>query len=171
MDASEIRRLKPKLSSFLSMFADCFARRDTREHLTTYVQGQLSDIERKSVEPIALQAGVPPRTLQNFLSLLSWDQEQMRQRVAEIVVREHAHPQAVGIIDETSDDKQGNKTPGVQRQWCGSRGKTENCIVTVHLAYATPDFHCLLDGDLFLPKGWSADRPRCRAAGTGGACA
>jgi SRSO17 transposase len=165
MDASEIRRLKPKLSSFLSMFADCFARRDTREHLTTYVQGQLSDLERKSVEPIALQAGVPPRTLQNFLSLLSWDQERMRDRVAEIVVREHTHPQAVGIIDETSDDKQGDKTPGVQRQWCGSRGKTENCIVTVHLAYATPDFHCLLDGDLFLPEGWSADRPRCRAAG------
>jgi SRSO17 transposase len=53
----------------------------------------------------------------------------------------------------------------VKRQWCGTRGKKENCIVTVHLAYATGDFHCLLDGDLFLPEDWSDDRDRCRAAG------
>jgi hypothetical protein len=37
--------------------------------------------------------------------------------------------------------------------------------VTVHLAYATGDFHCLLDGDLFPPKNWSDNRDRCRAAG------
>ncbi len=84
---------------------------------------------------------------------------------SEMVVREDAGPNAVGIIDETSDVKQGDKTPGVKRQWCGTRGKKENCIVTVHLAYATGDFHCLLDGDLFLPEDWSDDRDRCRAAG------
>jgi len=70
----------------------------------------------------------------------------------------------VGIIDETSFAKQGEKTPGVQRQWCGHTGKTDNCIVTVHLAYAAGDFHCLLDGELFLPESWSADRERCRQA-------
>jgi SRSO17 transposase len=129
------------------------------------VRGQLSELPRKSVEPIALHAGVPPRTLQNFLSQLSWDQERMRQRLAEIVVADHADPNAVGIIDETSDDKNGERTPGVQRQWCGSLGKEENCIVTVHLAYATPEFHCLLDGDLYLPQSWDQDRQRCREAG------
>jgi len=134
-------------------------------HLTTYVNGQLSSLQRKSVEPMALAAGVPPRTLQNFLSVLSWNQKAVRDRVAEIICRDHAHPHAVGVIDETSDDKNGDKTPGVQRQWCGSEGKVENCIVTVHLAYATPDFHCLLDGDLFLPEGWSDDRQRCQEAG------
>jgi SRSO17 transposase len=108
---------------------------------------------------------VAPRSLQNFLSLLVWDQGKMRDRVAEIVLRDHAHPCAVGIIDETSDDKKGNKTPGVQRQHCGSTGKTENCVVTVHLAYATPEFHCLLDGDLYLPQSWADDRERCREAG------
>ena len=44
-------------------------------------------------------------------------------------------------------------------------GKHENCIVTVHLGYARDDFHCLIDGDLFLPEGWSSDRERCREAG------
>ena len=61
--------------------------------------------------------------------------------------------------------KKGDKTPGVQRQWCGKVGKKENCLVTVHLGYATGDFHCLVDGDLFLPESWSEDRGRCRAAG------
>ena len=61
--------------------------------------------------------------------------------------------------------KKGDKTPGVKRQWCGTVGKTENCIVTVHLGYATGDFHCLLDGELFLPEDWAADRARCRKAG------
>ena len=79
--------------------------------------------------------------------------------------REHAGPNSIGVIDETSDVKKGDKTPGVKRQWCGTVGKTENCIVTVHLGYATGDFHCLLDGELFLPEDWAADRERCRAAG------
>ncbi len=114
---------------------------------------------------MALAAGVPPRDLQEFLGAFKWNEDLTRNRLQEMVVREDAGPNAVGIIDETSDVKHGDKTPGVQRQWCGTRGKTEDCIVTVHLAYATGDFHCLVDGGLFLPESWSDDRPRCRAAG------
>jgi SRSO17 transposase len=165
MEDREIRGLRRDLGEYLESFADCFGRRDTREHLATYVVGQLSEITRKSVEPIALRAGVPPRTLQNFLSLLKWDHDRLRDRVAEIVAAEHAHRCSVGIVDETSDDKKGRMTPGVKRQWCGSQGKVDNCVVTVHLGYATPDFRCLLDGDLFLPEDWADDRERCRAAG------
>ena len=165
MDAKQIRRLKPKLSKFLTRFDDCFSRKDTRAHLPVYVQGQLSELPDKSVEPIAVKAGVAPRTLQEFLAQLKWDQDRMRDRLQEIVRAEHAGPRSIGIIDETSFAKQGDKTPGVQRQWCGSEGKTENCIVTVHLGYARDDFHCLLDSELFLPESWSGDRERCREAG------
>jgi len=165
MDAHQIRRLKPMLARYLERFEDCFSRRDTRAHFSTYVEGQLSDLREKSCEPIALAAGVPPRNLQEFLGAYRWEEDRARDRLQEMVVRDDSGPNAVGIIDETSDVKQGDKTPGVQRQWCGTRGKTENCIVTVHLGYATGDFHCLLDGDLFLPESWSADRDRCRGAG------
>ena len=165
MDANQIRRVKPKLIRYLKRFEDCFSRRNSREHFATYVEGQLSDLGEKSCEPIALAAGVPPRDLQEFLGAYKWDEDRARDRLQQIVSREDAGPNAIGIIDETSDVKQGNKTPGVKRQWCGTRGKKENCIVTVHLAYATGDFHCLLDGDLFLPEDWSDDRDRCRAAG------
>ena len=165
MDAKQIRQLKPMLTRYLRQFDDCFARRDTRAHFSTYVEGQLSDLGEKSCEPIALAAGIPPRNLQEFLSTYKWEEDRTRNRLQEIVIRDHSARNSVGIIDETSDVKQGNKTPGVKRQWCGTVGKTENCIVTVHLAYATGDFHCLLDGDLFLPEDWSNDRARCRAAG------
>jgi len=165
MDADQIRRLKPMLARYLKQFDDCFARRDTRAHLPIYVGGQLSDLSAKSCEPIALHAGVAPRTLQEFLAQHRWDEDSLRDRLREIVVREHVGPNSIGIIDETSDVKKGDKTPGVQRQWCGTVGKTENCLVTVHLGYATGDFHCLVDGELFLPESWSEDRARCDEAG------
>ena len=71
----------------------------------------------------------------------------------------------LGIIGETTFVKKGDKTPGVQRQYCGTVGKKENCITTVHLAYAQGDFHTLIDQDLFLPEVWDQDRDRCRSAG------
>lgn len=165
MDAKQVRRLRPELTRFLNRFDGCFARRDTRAHLPAYIQGQLSDLPSKSCEPIALAAGMAPRTLQEFLAHYRWDENRMRDQVQRMVMEEHAGPDSIGVIDETSDVKKGNKTPGVQRQWCGTVGKRENCIVTVHLGYSTADFHCLLDGDLYLPESWSVDRPRCRAAG------
>jgi SRSO17 transposase len=165
MDAQQIRRLKPKLTEYLARFDDCFPRRDTRKHLPVYVDGQLSELPRKSVEPIALRAKVKVRTLQEFLSQHCWDEDRMEQRLQHIVATEHASPRTIGIIDETSDAKKGVKTPGVQRQHCGAEGKQDNCIVTVHLGLAVDDFHCLLAGELFLPESWSNDRERCREAG------
>ena len=165
MDVAQIRALKPRLDRYLARFADCFARCDTREHLAAYVRGQLSDLAQKSVEPLALAAGIPPRTLQEFLARYRWDEDAVRQRLHHIVARGHACPHSIGLIDETSDPKKGVKTPGVQRQHCGAVGKKDNCIVTVHLGYDAGDFHTLLDGELFLPESWSDDRDRCRAAG------
>jgi SRSO17 transposase len=165
MDADQIRRLKPELTRYLHEFDDCFARRDTRARLPTYVEGQLSELPGKSCEPMALAAGVAPRTLQEFLAQHRWDEDQMRRRVQKIVMRDHAGPHSIGVIDETSVVKKGDKTPGVQRQYCGCVGKQENGIVTVHLGYAQGDFHALIDGELFLPESWSEDRSRCRAAG------
>lgn len=165
MDADQIRRLQPLLDRYVAEFADCFSRSDSRGHLPVYLRGQFSDLPRKSVEPIALAAGVPPRTLQQFLSLLDWNHERLRRRLHEMVARDHASRHAVGVIDETGCPKKGDKTPGVQRQHCGATGKIDNCVVTVHLGYAVDDFHCLLDNDLYLPQSWASDRPRCRDAG------
>jgi SRSO17 transposase len=165
MDAEKIRQLRPELRRYLRQFDECFEHPGTQAHLPVYVRGQLSDLPRKSVEPMALAEGVAPRTLQEFLSLLEWNQPLMIDRVHQLVARDHASDRSVGVIDETACPKKGDKTPGVNRQYCGASGKIENCVVTVHLGYAVDDFHCLLSSDLFLPKIWSDDRERCRKAG------
>jgi SRSO17 transposase len=165
MDLAELKSLRQNLSPFLRRFKGCFRTQATRAHLGTYVGGQIGPLPRKSVEPMALEAGVAPRTLQEFLGLHRWDHEKMRRRVQQIVTRDHADENAIALIDETSFAKKGNKTVGVQRQWCGSTGKTDNCVVSVHLGYAAGDFHALLDADLYLPQSWHADRQRCREAG------
>jgi SRSO17 transposase len=166
MDADTILRIRPMLTEYLHEFDSCMGRITSRFHLETYVSGQLGDLDRKSVEPIADAAGVPARTLQEFLSMLKWDDQAARDQVQRRVARRHAHPHSVGVIDETSFHKQGYKTACVQRQYCGCRGKLDNCVVSVHLGYVAGDFHTLLDGELYLPeKTWDRDRARCREAG------
>lgn len=168
MDASEVGQMGVKLKNFLRRFDNCFARSEQKKHVVHYVRGQLSNLPRKSVEPMAIEAGIDPRALQKFLALHQWDEAKMVRHTHAIVACDHTHPMSIGVIDETSFAKKGDKTPGVQRQHCGSTGKTDNCTVTVHLAYATPDFHCMLSSALFLPEIWSSDRDRCRDAGIPG---
>jgi SRSO17 transposase len=166
MEAATILKIKPALTRYLHEFDGCFGRVTARRHLDTYILGQLGPLERKSIEPMADASGAPPRTLQEFLGLYRWDEAAVRDRLQQRVARQHGHPQAVGIIDETSFVKKGDETACVQRQHCGTVGKQENCVVSVHLGYATPQFHTLVDGELYLPKDtWHEDRPRCRAAG------
>jgi SRSO17 transposase len=168
MTVEQIRSLRPALSEFLDEFADCFVDPDTRYHLKEYVKGQLSDLPRKSVEPIAHLMDVPPRTLQEFLSLSQWDHDRLRDTAQRLVARDHGEPQAIGIIDESGHPKKGTKTACVQRQYCGASGKIDNCVMSVHLCYASFDgrFRTMLDSDLYLPEeGWADDPARRRAAG------
>ncbi len=174
MTAEQVAALGPAFTEFLRCFRRCFATNNTFAHLGTYCRGLLSDLARKSVEPIALAAGCAVRTLQEFLTHHAWDQQRMRDELQRRVAREHlpapgSKPTGgvgtVGWVDETSVPKKGDKTPGVQRQYCGASGKIDNCLVTVHLACRCGQFMTMLDNDLFLPEQtWDADRDRCRAA-------
>jgi SRSO17 transposase len=174
MTEEQIAGLGPALTEFLSCFRKCFCRVPTFGHLGTYCRGLLSDLARKSVEPIALASGTAVRTLQEFLTYHVWDQDALIQQTQRRIVTEHLPAPGenaadelgvVGLIDETSVPKKGDKTPGVQRQYCGARGKIENCIVTVHLAVKHGAFLAMLDSDLFLPdESWDQDRQRCQEA-------
>ncbi len=161
MTAQQIRALAPRLSEYLDEFSDCFLTFDTRHHLKQYVQGQVSNLPRKSVEPIALAMDVAPRTLQEFLSWSRWDHDRLRDTVQRVVARDHAEAQGIGIVDESGHPKKGRKTACVHRQYCGASGKLDNCVMSVHLCYAGFDgkFRAMLDSDLFLPeKGWDDER-------------
>jgi SRSO17 transposase len=170
MTEQQLHELDPALSRFLETFLFCCGYTQTFAHLNTYVRGLLSDLPRKSVEPIALQAGTPVRTLQEFLRDHAWDQgavrELLQRRTAALLpCLADDDLGAVGLIDETSVLKEGTKTPGVQRQYLGCVGKVDNGIVTVHLGVCKGRYKTLIDAELFLPESWSDDRRRCRQAG------
>jgi SRSO17 transposase len=170
MTKQEIAGLTPAFAAYLGRYRDCFLQKRTMAHFDTYCRGLLSDLPRKSVEPIALVAGTAVRTLQEFLVTTRWDQEHARDRlqqdmVAAVALLPEDSIGTVGVIDETSCQKWGEHTPGVQRQYLGCLGKVDNGIVTVHVGVAKGDFQALLDADLYLPQSWDDDRERCRAAG------
>src|SRR3954453_16747140 len=170
MTEPQLRALGPTLTRFLDPYLFCCSSTQTFAHLHTYVRGLLSDLPRKSVEPIALQAGTPVRTLQQFLKDHAWDftavRDQLQQHAAALLPTVPGDDLGtVGLIDETSARKQGTKTPGVKRQYLGCVGKVENGIVSVHLGVCRGPFTSLLDFELYLPQDWAADRPRCREAG------
>lgn len=170
MTEQEIAGLGPAFAAYLGRYRGCFLQKRTMAHFDTYCRGLLSDLPRKSVEPIALEAGTAVRTLQQFLDTARWEHERARDHLQQdLAVAVVAIPAdalgTVGVIDETSCQKWGEHTPGVQRQYLGCLGKVDNGIVTVHVGVAKGRFQALLDAELYLPESWDADRPRCRAAG------
>jgi len=170
MTEKEVAAVGPAFAGYLRRFRRCFRQDRTAAHFDTYCRGLLSDLPRKSVEPIALEAGTAVRTLQEFLATAQWDhaaaRDTLQRHLADVVAALPGDPPGtVGVIDETSCRKWGDQTPGVQRQYLGCVGKVEHGIVTVHIEVTRGTFQALADADLYLPKGWDADRDRCRAAG------
>lgn len=170
MTDQDIAELTPAFSAFLRRFQHCFVQERTAGHFDSYCRSLLSDLPRKTVEPIALACGTAVRTLQVFLSCAQWDHLQARdllQRHVGDVLKSlpTARLGTVGVIDETSARKKGDKTPGVQRQHLGCVGKIDNGIVTVHFGVCRGRFQALLDADLYLPRSWDDDRDRCKEAG------
>lgn len=164
MNLNALLELKPNLEQFAQRFDSCIKTRESQAHLRTYLGGQISPLDRKSVEPIALAADVPVRTLEEFLSIHRWDEDRVAQEMRKMIAQEHAHPEALGIIDGSGYPKKGKKTAGVSRQWCGQTGKVDNCVNLVHLGYAAADFHCLLASQLYLPESWAFDEERRKEA-------
>ena len=169
MTPEQMIALGSAFAAYLGIFEDCIAYRPSAEHLHSYCRGLLSDLARKSIEPIALACGTAVRTLQEFLRDHVWEHFRMRDQLQQRLARQPVLSATdelgtIAVIDETSVAKKGTKTPGVHRQYCGARGKIENCIVTVHLGIVRGLFKTLIDADLFVPKAWSEDRERCREA-------
>ena len=162
MDKEDLALLGPALESFLVEFADV-AITPTRKLIAAYLRGQLGPLPRKSVMPMAREAGIAPRTLQELLSLHRWDEEQMVDTLQRHVWRARGGTDAVATILESSCPKKGTRTPGVDLQRCGPAGRTRNCVVLLHLGFSDGDFNCLLDNAIYLPRTWT-DSPERREA-------
>ena len=143
-----------------------FRRPEPRRRVRDFVRGLLAPLPRKNCWSIAEHAGdASPDGMQDLLARAKWDDGQVRADVRAFVVRHLGDSDAVLVVDETGDLKKGRHTVGVQRQYSGTAGKIENCQLAVHLVYATPAGHALVDAALYLPRAWCEDPQRRTEAG------
>lgn len=143
------------LKEYHSIYAPLFQRQEQRYWALKYMEGQMLDIERKSIEPMATALdGGNVQAMQQNISASPWDDRPLirahQQKVAETL----GHPDGVLIWDGCDFPKQGQHSVGVARQHCGALGKIANCQASVLLAYASEAGHTLLDRRLYMPKKW-----------------
>ncbi len=157
--SAELERLHARI-------AGRFVRSEPRSRVREYVSGLVAGLERKNGWTIAEQAGeVSPDGMQRLLRRADWDVGGVRDDVRDYVIEHLGEPDGVLIVDETGFLKKGTRSAGVQRQYSGTAGRTENCQIGTFLAYASQAGHALIDRELYLPASWTDDRDRCRAAG------
>ena len=156
------------LEELFFRFAHRFERVEPRRRAWAYLRGLLAPVERRNGWTLAEQAGhVSPDGLQGMLCSAAWDRDAVRDDVRDYVVAAIGEPAGVLVADETGFVKKGRRSAGVQRQYTGTAGKTENCQIGTFLCYATGRGRALIDRELYLPQSWIGDRDRCRAAAIG----
>src|ERR1700736_1321732 len=153
-----------RLERFLHRYAPCFFRKEHRDLVPVVLAGKLSNLERKTAEPIARQAGRPRKPVQHFVGAGKWDDEAVLDELRRHVAFEVGATDGVLILDGSGFPKSGAASCGVERQWCGRLGKIDNCQVGVFLGYASSRGQALVDRRLYLPHSWAADSDR-RAQG------
>ena len=147
-----------ELKGFHEQFNDCFLRSESRDNFFRYMAGQFSQIERKSIEPIAIAVeGGKVRAMQRFVSDAPWDDDQLTFKYRKRLIDDLGHPDGVLIFDESGFVKKGNDSIGVGKQYCGTIGKVDNCQVGVFGAYASPYGYGLIDKRLYIPRRWFDD--------------
>jgi SRSO17 transposase len=160
-----VLRVVQGLAEFLEPYRKLFGRCENGEHAERYVKGRLQDQGRRTTEPIAREARVPRRSLQQFVGAGPWDDSVVRTEMRREVAGELGDPDGALVVDGSGFRKYGSHSVGVARQYCGRLGKVENCQVGEFLAYATPKGAALVDAELYLPRTWARDRERRAQAG------
>ena len=166
MDAASFNGVYDSLQEFHALFADSFGRKQWREHSRNYRQALLvQSQERRNAENLSESVGISARAMQRFLTEARWDDDSVTGRLHEYLALRLGHPEAVWVLDGSDFPKQGRKSAGVARQYCGRLGKVANCQAGMFLAYVSPLGRVLVDKRLYLPQVWASDDARCAAAG------
>ena len=160
------RPLRAALEETTRRLGGHFANPAARASAGAYLQSLLSSVERKNSWQLAEAAGFEtPYRFQHLLGRGAWDADALRDEQLGEVLAGLGEEDAVLAIDETGFIKQGKKSVGVKRQYCGASGKLDNCQIGVFLSWQTSKGHALIDRALYLPEEWALDPERRRAAG------
>ena len=166
MEGAEFQRVYESFGEFHSFYAPAFGRKQWREHSRNYLQALLvQGEERRNAENLSESVGISARAVQRFLTEARWSDEAVVGRLQEYLAPRLGHAEAVWVLDGSDFPKQGRKSVGVARQYCGRLGKVANCQAGMFLAYVSPLGRALVDKGLYLPKSWTSEEARCAAAG------
>lgn len=159
LSVEDVQSVGQDLNDFIAQFDGAFTRIEPFALCQLYLQGLLSDAERKNVEAIALELKGPKvvRNLQRFITEYECDETHMREKHWKLSAENLADEQGVWSIDASEFAKKGQHSVGVAPQYCGALGKTANCQSGVFICYSSPKGHLLLDSRLYLPKIWFSD--------------
>jgi SRSO17 transposase len=145
----------------MQRYAPYFPRSETVKNARLVVEGLLSDLPRKTVEPIAEFHKLDRRAIQKFVGESPWDDDFVAEAIRAHVAEAWGAPNGLLVIDPSTFPKQGVDSVGVARQWCGRLGKVENCQKGVFLGYVSPHGSVLVDRRLYLPEeDWAGDPAR-----------
>jgi SRSO17 transposase len=158
VEPDTIRRCRQHLTRFIQRYLPCFYRNEQRQHAQIILQGKLTGLQRKTTEPIAIEADLKRRPLQHFVGAGRWDDDAVLTELRGHVTEELGDSEGLLVLDPSAFPKKGTDSCGVARQWCGRLGKVDNCQAGVFLAYVTPRGQALVDCRLFLPAEQAADR-------------
>jgi SRSO17 transposase len=158
------KRSVGQLAAFLEPIVTQLGRSERREGATFYVQGLLMPGERKSIEPMAERLGVSKQNLQQLIADSPWDDQAVWRAIRQDVVPV-MEPLTAWIVDETGWLKQGDKSVGVARQYCGAAGKRANCQVSVEVVVSDGEIAAPVAGRLYLPESWASDITRRQTVG------
>ena len=171
MTPRQLLKLDKELSAFLNEMLEGQGRPERRSALGHYITGLLLDGERKSIQPMAARLTKDPteadamrQRLQDCVSASRWSESELLQRFALKLDRELPRLEVM-VVDDTGFAKKGTHSVGVARQYSGTLGRTDNCQVATSLHLAGDLGSVMVGARLYLPKVWTDDRPRCRAAG------
>ena len=168
IDDDPLARWQAGFDDLFGQVAGRFAQVQSRRRARLYLLGLLSGAERKNSWTIAEQAGdLSPDGMQRLLNFYAWDADTVRDDLRGYVLDRLGDPAGVVVADETGFLKKGTCSAGVQRQYSGTAGRIENCQLGVFLTYVSPRGRALIDRELYMPKSWTDDRPRCAQAGIG----
>jgi SRSO17 transposase len=148
------------LKSFCRPYLALLPREEMRRHGRECLRGLLSDLERKSVEPMAERCGEVGRSLQYFMGASPWDHRPLLKKLSEQVAQRIGEAEGIFVIDPSTFPKKGEHSVGVARQWCGRLGKVDNCQKGIFLGYVSDQGHTLVDERLYLPKTWTRRKSR-----------
>jgi SRSO17 transposase len=155
------------LDELMGCLAPCFARVEPRRQARKYVTGLISDVPRKNCWSLAEHAGdATPDKMQRLLERAAWEAGAAMRAVRAFAVARLGDPaDAVLVLDESGQEKAGEHTAGVKRQYLGCAGRVANGINVVYASYAAPGGHAVIEARLYVPKDWADDHQRCQAAG------